>query len=111
MKRHVTVDAMRTFVVVLEPDVEEGGFVVRVPALPEIVTEGDTEIEALVMAKDAIRLVIDDRVARGQPMPSGIVREVAPSVVNGEEGSASSGSRRVRAIADFRRSRLIGEGQ
>jgi antitoxin HicB len=80
MKRHVAVDAMRTFVVVLEPDVEEGGFVVRVPALPEIVTEGDTEAQALAMAEDAIRLVLDDRAARGQPMPREIVREVTVSV-------------------------------
>ena len=80
MKRHVAVAGMRTFVVVLEPDVEEGGFVVRVPALPEIVTEGDTETEAVAMAEDAIRLVLDDRAARGQPMPSEIVREVTVSV-------------------------------
>jgi len=31
----------RTFAVVLEPQAE-GGFTVLVPALPEIVTEGDT---------------------------------------------------------------------
>jgi antitoxin HicB len=31
--------------VVLEP-AEEGGFIVHVPALPEICTEGDTEAEA-----------------------------------------------------------------
>jgi antitoxin HicB len=80
MKRHVSVDETRTFVVVLEPDAEEGGFVVRVPALPEIVTEGDTEADALAMAEDAIRLVLDDRAARGQPMPSEIVREVTVSV-------------------------------
>ena len=65
---------------VLEPDVEEGGFVVRVPALPEIVTEGGSETDALAMAEDAIRLVLDDRAARGEPMPSEIVREVAVSV-------------------------------
>ena len=73
-------DETRTFVVVLEPDIEEGGFVVRVPALPEIVTEGDTESEALAMAEDAIRLVLDDRAARGQSMPSEIVRKVTVSV-------------------------------
>ena len=73
-------DETRTFVVVLEPDVEEGGFVVHVPALPEIVTEGDSETDALAMAEDAIRLVLDDRAARGQPMPSEIVREVTVSV-------------------------------
>ena len=44
---------------VLEPDIEEGGFVVHVPALPEIVTEGDSEAEALAMAEDAIGLVLE----------------------------------------------------
>jgi antitoxin HicB len=60
----------RTFAVVLEPE-EEGGFTVRVPALPEIVTYGGDEKEALLMAEDAIRLVLEDREARGEPMPNG----------------------------------------
>jgi len=58
----------RTFSVVLEPQAE-GGFTVLVPALPEIVTEGDTEEEALAMAEDAIRLVLEDRAARGEEIP------------------------------------------
>jgi antitoxin HicB len=64
------VDAKRTFAIVLEPD-EEGGFTVRVPAFPEIVTYGKDESEALAMAEDAIRLVIADSVARGDPLPNG----------------------------------------
>ncbi len=59
----------RTFSVVLEPQ-PEGGFTVLVPALPEIVTEGDTEEEALAMAEDAIRLVLEDRAARGEDIPN-----------------------------------------
>jgi antitoxin HicB len=57
------------FTVVLEPE-EEGGFTVRVPSLPEIVTYGGDEQEALAMAEDAIRLVIEDCVARGEPVPT-----------------------------------------
>ena len=53
----------RKFTVVLEPE-EEGGFTVRVPSLPEIVTYGKDEAEALAMAEDAIRLVLDDSLAR-----------------------------------------------
>ena len=45
------------FTVVLEPQLE-GGFTVSVPALPEVVTEGDSEAEALAMAEYAIRLVL-----------------------------------------------------
>jgi antitoxin HicB len=53
----------RKFTVVLEPE-EEGGFTVRVPSLPEIVTYGKDETEALAMAEDAIRLVLKDALAR-----------------------------------------------
>ena len=60
----------RKFTVVLEPE-EEGGFTVRVPSLPEIVTYGKDETEALAMAEDAIRLVLEDSLARGEPLPNG----------------------------------------
>ena len=63
-------DHTRTFAVVLDPE-EEGGFTVRVPSLPEIVTYGKDEREALAMAEDAIRLVLEDCAARGEPMPNG----------------------------------------
>src|SRR6202023_3103739 len=63
-----SVDRTRTFAVVLEPE-EEGGFTVRVPSLPEIVTYGKDENEALAMAKDAIRLVLEDCLARGETIP------------------------------------------
>lgn len=49
----------RKFAVVLEPE-DEGGFTVRVPAFPEIVTYGKDACEALAMAEDAIRLVAVD---------------------------------------------------
>jgi antitoxin HicB len=61
-------NAKRTFAVVLEPE-EEGGFTVRVPAFPEIVSYVKDEREALVMAEDAIRLVIADCAARGENAP------------------------------------------
>ncbi len=60
----------RTFAVVLEPE-DEGGFTVRVPTFPEIVTYGKDEREALAMAQDAIRLVIEDCKARDEPVPEG----------------------------------------
>ena len=60
-----------TFTVVLEP-AEEGGFIVTVPALPEIGTQGDTYDEAMAHAREAIELVIEDRLARGEPIPADI---------------------------------------
>jgi antitoxin HicB len=76
--RKIILDRTRTFAVVLEPE-QDGGFTVRVPALPEIVTYGETEEEALAMAEDAIRLVLEDSAARGEPIPAGSpprIREV-----------------------------------
>ena len=69
----------RTYAIVLEPQ-EEGGYTVTVPALPEVVTEGDTEAEAIAMAREAINLAIDHRRSIGIEIPSGtgpVLREVA----------------------------------
>ena len=56
----------RTYAVVLEPE-EEGG-TVRVPVFSEIVSYGKDEADALAMAEDAIRLVIEDSLARGEAL-------------------------------------------
>ncbi len=56
------------FTVVLEPQ-PGGGFTVSVPALPEVVTEGETEAEALQMAEEAIRAVLEYRRDNGLPIP------------------------------------------
>jgi antitoxin HicB len=76
-------DRVHRFAVVLEPE-EEDGFTVRVPSLPEIVTFGNDEDEAFKMAEDAIRLVLEDCVARGEPVSSSHpprVREVTITLV------------------------------
>jgi len=57
-----------SYSVILEPQ-PEGGFTVLVPAMPEVVTEGDTEEEALEMAAEAIRAVLDHRKALGLSIP------------------------------------------
>ena len=66
------------------------GFFALVPALPEIVTEGETEEEALAMAEDAICLVLDDRAARGEEIPENSavrIREVIESAYCGRPGA------------------------
>lgn len=60
-----------TFTVILEP-AEEGGFIVTVPALPELGTQGETYDEAMAHAREAIELVIEDRLARGLLIPADI---------------------------------------
>lgn len=57
-----------TYTVHLEP-APEGGYTVTVPALPAIVTEGDTYEEALEMARDAIQLYVESLIADGRPVP------------------------------------------
>jgi predicted RNase H-like HicB family nuclease len=43
-----------TYTVVLDRDVDAGGFVATCPALPGVVTEGETIEQTLEMARDAI---------------------------------------------------------
>ena len=58
-----------SFSVVLEPQ-RDGGFTVLVPALPEVVTEGDTEEEALANAKEAIGAILAYRRDQGMAIPA-----------------------------------------
>jgi len=48
---------------------EEGGFVVTVPKLPGVVTEGDTFEEAVRMAKDAIEGYLAVLIEDGESIP------------------------------------------
>ena len=49
---------------------EEGGYVVTCPALPGLVTEGDTLEEARQMAGDALRGYLESFRKDGQSIPS-----------------------------------------
>jgi predicted RNase H-like HicB family nuclease len=57
-----------SFTVLFEP-ADEGGFVVTCPALPGLVTEGDTLDEAREMAQDAIRGYLESLHKDGRPVP------------------------------------------
>lgn len=61
-------DATQTYTVILEPQ-PEGGFTVTVPALPEVVTQAETEQEALARAAEAIELALEYRLAEGLEIP------------------------------------------
>ncbi len=58
-----------SYTVLFEP-AEEGGFVVTCPALPGLVTEGDTLEEARAMARDAIRAYLESLRKDHLPIPS-----------------------------------------
>ncbi len=74
--------ASHTYSVILEP-LEEGGFFVHIPSFPEVLAEGETEDEALAMAKEAIEHVIAGDLERGATVPPEIgkplMREVTVS--------------------------------
>jgi predicted RNase H-like HicB family nuclease len=54
--------------VVFEP-VDEGGYNVIVPAIPEICTFGGTMEEAKAMVADAIKVYIESALMAKEPMP------------------------------------------
>ena len=68
-KHNPIAGAVYSFTVLFEP-AEEGGYVVTCPALPGLVTEGDSLREARAMAKDAIALYLESLHDEGLPIPS-----------------------------------------
>ena len=60
---------MMTYRVVLDPDPDEGGYTVRVPALPGCVTEGESVDEYIANAQDVVKLYLEDLRASGRPIP------------------------------------------
>jgi antitoxin HicB len=56
------------YTAVFEP-AQEGGYIVTVPALPGLVTEGDTLEEARAMVKDAIRGYLESLIKHGEEIP------------------------------------------
>lgn len=56
------------YTVIFEP-LEEGGYDVIVPAIPEICTFGETRKEARKMAEDAIRCYLESAIERKEPIP------------------------------------------
>ena len=69
------------YTVLMTPD-ETGGYVVTCPALPGLVTEGDTLEEAREMVADAIRGYIESLQKDGEQIPTDnpIIEEVTVEV-------------------------------
>lgn len=64
------------FTVVIDRD-EDGRYLAVCPSLPGCYTEGETDQEARELIEDAIRLHVEDRLDRGEP----IYEEVGVSTV------------------------------
>ncbi len=58
-----------TFTAVFEP-AEEGGYFVAFPAIPRLVTEGDTLDKARTMAADALQGYLEMLQEDGRPLPT-----------------------------------------
>ena len=65
----------RQFTINLHPQ-PEGGYTVLVPALPEVVTEGDTREEAMANAREAIELVLQVYRDEGWEIPQDVATEI-----------------------------------
>ena len=68
---------MKRYTLLLIPDTEEGGYTVRVPALPGCITEGDTLEEAIANARKAVAGWIESAEKHGETIPE----ETAPPQV------------------------------
>ena len=66
--RRMEANGTYTFTMLFEP-AEEGGYVVTCPALPGLVTEGDTLEEARRMAEDALRGYLESLLEDGLSIP------------------------------------------
>jgi predicted RNase H-like HicB family nuclease len=57
------------FKVFLEPDEEDGGYVVVCPSLPGCYSQGETVDEALANIREAIELCLEEMQERGEAVP------------------------------------------
>ncbi len=51
---------MSTFLIIVSPDEESGGYTVSVPGMPGCITHGESVEDALANAKEAIALYLHD---------------------------------------------------
>lgn len=56
--------------VTLTPDAANGGFVLRFPDIPEAITQGETEDQALALAQDAFRTALEFYFEDKRPLPA-----------------------------------------
>lgn len=70
---------MREYTIILDPDEEEGGYTATVPALPGLVTQGETIEECIARVRELIPAFLEDIGALGEPIPE--EREHAQVVV------------------------------
>jgi predicted RNase H-like HicB family nuclease len=73
---------MLSYRVILEPDTEDGGFNVVIPAFPTAHTQGNDVDDALQNAREVIELELTYLVEKGLPIPPGDVGDIRIERVN-----------------------------
>ncbi len=61
--------ASQPYARMLIPDIEDGGYVARVLEFPGCISEGDTPNEAIENIEEALRLIVEVMVERGDAIP------------------------------------------
>ena len=72
--------AVRRYTIILEPDEEDGGFTVLVPALPGCVTQGESVAQCIERAQEAIVGYIESLEAAGERVPEETERPQAITI-------------------------------
>ena len=65
---------MRKYTIILDPDTEEGGYTVTVPALPGCITQGETVEQCIERAQEAIIGYLESLRAAGEDVPEEVER-------------------------------------
>lgn len=55
--------------VVVEPDLEDGGYIATTPSLADVVGQGETKREALADLEEALDFTLHDMISSGEPLP------------------------------------------
>ena len=61
---------------IVEPDPEDGGYVVHCPALPGCYSQGETRDEAIANIREAIEAYIESLKKDNLPIPAGVEPEI-----------------------------------
>ncbi len=61
--------AVRSFTAVIEPDHAAGGYVVTLPAMPDLATQGETLDETRRMGEECLSGYLEALRATGHPLP------------------------------------------
>lgn len=72
---------MIEYQIVLEPDREDGGYVVHCPALPGCYSQGDTRDEAIANMRDAIEAYLESLRMDNLPIPPAVTPEITSVTV------------------------------